>query len=211
MALSILAIQQAAQDLLDCACDSLDRLPAEAPGLAGCPCRVGVVPGQPAADGCDGGCDVTPGSYPGQLTVNVARLFATDFQTFPRETGVLATVGGTGIRSLKNCAMPQVTAVELVLTLWRCAPGPDDRGCPPTMESLNAAAIQLHADMLAVQQGILCCFAGTDTSARHGRRYVVGQTLTLGPQGGCAGFQTTVTVALDDCLPCPAPEPAKSL
>lgn len=206
----MLAVHQAAQDLLNCVCTSLAALPVELPGLMGCPCRAGVVPGEPAADGCDGGCDMQPGDWPGQLTVNVDRLFATDFNTFPRETGTLSTVGnGSGIRDLKNCAMPQVTAVVLRVTLWRCVPGPDDRGCPPSMAALDEAAMQLHADMLAVQQGILCCYAGTDTTRRNGRRYVVGQTLPLGPQGGCAGFQTTVTVALDDCIPCPAPTPVE--
>lgn len=207
VALSILAVHQAAQNLLDCACEAVGRLPAEVPGLAGCPCRVGVVPGQPAADGCDGGCDVLPGQYPGQLTVNVNRLYASDVNNFPREVGLLSVTGVSGIRDLKNCAMPQTTAVELQVTLWRCAPIPTDQGCPPSMPDLDATAMQMHADMLAVQQGILCCFSATDTTRRHGRRFVMGQTTSLGPQGGCAGFQTLVTVALDDCLPCPAPTP----
>lgn len=205
----MLAIHQAAADLLNCVCDALDDLHTGIPGLAGCPCRAGVVPGQAAADGCDGGCDVPAGSYPGQLTVNVARLYASDRQNFPREVGQLSSAvpNGNGIRDLKNCAMPQTTAVELVITLWRCAPLPTDDGCPPTMAELDATAMQMHADMLAVQQGILCCYAGTDSSQRRGRRYIVGQTLSLGPQGGCAGFQTTVTVALDDCIPCPSVTP----
>lgn len=208
MALSMLAVHEAAEALLNCVCDALDRLPTEVPGLAGCPCRVCVVPGAPAADGCDGGCDVPPGSFPGQLTVNVVRLYASDRQTFPRETGLFSTNGqGTGIRDLKNCAMPQTTAVELLVTLWRCAPLPSDDGCPPDCASLTATAMQMHADMLAVQQGALCCFSASDTTARHGRRWVMGQTTTLGPQGGCAGFQTSITVALDDCLVCPVTVP----
>lgn len=203
----MLAIQQAAQDLLDCVCAAIGRLPDEVPGLAGCPCRVGVVPGTPAADGCDGGCNVQPGEFPGQLTVNVARLYASDFTSFPRELGVNSGINGSGVRDLKNCAMPQVTAVELIVTLWRCVPGPTDQGCPPSMADLGQAALQQNADMLATQQGILCCYAGTDETRRHGRRYVVGQTTVLGPQGGCGGFQTRVVVALDDCLPCPPEAP----
>lgn len=204
--LSMLAIHEAAQALLDCVCEAVGRLPTELPGLAGCPCRVGVVPATPAADGCDGGCNVAPGEYPGQLTVNVVRLYASDRTSFPRELGT-TQVGG-GVRDLKNCIMPQVTAVELAIVLWRCVPGPTDEGCPPSMAELNVAAMQYHADMLAVQQGILCCYAGTIQPAplnRHGRRYVVGQTTTIGPSGNCVGFQTRVTVALDDCLPCPEP------
>jgi hypothetical protein len=203
MALSMLAIHQAAQNLLDCCCTALAALPAEIPGLAGCPCRVGVVPGAVAADGCDGGCNVQPGEYPGQLTVNVVRIYASDPVQFPREAGSLTSsqTPGNGVRSLKNCAMPQVTAVELLVTLFRCVPGPTDDGCPPTMAELDASALQYHADMLAVQQGILCCYAGTDDTRRNGRRYVMGQTTTIGPSGGCVGFQTRVVVALDDVIP----------
>lgn len=206
MALSLLAAHQAATDLLNCVCDSLTAMNTEIPGLAGCPCRVYVSPGSPAADGCDGGCNVPPGEFPGQLTTNVVRMYASDRQSFPNETGSRLSQG-SGIRDLKNCAMPQTTAVELLITLWRCTPLPEDNGCPPTPTALNDSAMQLNADMLAVQRGALCCFSGTDTSARHGRRWVMGQTTVLGPQGGCAGFQTSIVVALDDCLECPAPEP----
>lgn len=208
MPLSMLAVHEAAEALLNCVCEALDRLPVEVPGLAGCPCRVCVVPGSPAADGCDGGCDVQPGEYPGQLTVNVVRLYASDRTIFPREAGSSTATGpGSGIRDLKNCAMPQVTAVELLVTLWRCTPLPTDQGCPPSCAELNESAMQMHADMLAVQQGVLCCYSATDTTQRHGRRWVMGQTTSLGPQGGCAGFQTRITVALDDCIPCPVVEP----
>lgn len=202
MTLSMLAIHQAAENLLECVCTALDALPVAVPGLAGCPCRVGVVPATPAADGCDGGCNVAPGEWPGQLTVNVVRSFASDINAFPRELGLVTGAnGGTGIRDLKNCGMPQTTAVELLVTLFRCVPGPTAEGCPPSMAALNETATQYHADMLSVQQGILCCYAGTDTSRRHGRRYVMGQTTTVGPSGGCVGFQTRVIVALDDVLP----------
>lgn len=197
----MLAVHESAEALLNCVCSALAALPTTVPGMAGCPCRVGVVPGTVAADGCDGGCNVPPDEYPGQLTVNVVRLYASDPVAFPREAGTGSAAAGTGVRSLKNCAMPQVTVVELMVTLFRCVPGPTDDGCPPSMAELNESAMQYHADMLAVQQGILCCYAGTDTSRRQGRRYVVGQTTTLGPQGGCVGFQTRVVVALDDVIP----------
>ncbi len=202
MSLSMLAIHQASQNLLDCVCEAVDALPLAVPGLAGCPCRVGVVPASPAADGCDGGCDAGPGTWPGQLTVNVTRMYASDPVVFPREAGGTSqTANGLGVRSLKNCTMPHMTAVEMLVTMFRCVPGPTDDGCPPTMVELDASAMQYHADMLAVQQGILCCYAGTDLTKRSGRRYVIGQTTTIGPSGACVGFQTRVTVALDDSLP----------
>lgn len=204
MSLSPLAVHQAATDLLNCICEALDQLHTDVPGLAGCPCRVGVVPGAPAADGCDGGCNVPEGEFPGQLTVNVARIYQAARDQFPQ----YSPSSPSSVRDLKNCA-PTITAVDLVATLWRCSPGPDDQGCPPTMEALGATAMQLHADMLAIQRGIFCCFPGTDTvTRRHGRRYTMGQGATLGPQGGCVGVEQLVTVALDDCFVCPVPTPA---
>lgn len=206
MILSTLAIHEAAQALLGCVCEALDRLPDEVPGLAGCPCRTGVVPGDPAADGCDGGCaPLEPGTWPGQLTVNVVRLYASDTQVFPRELGTFAVQGG--VRSLTQCAVPQVTAVELQVTLWRCVPGPTEGGCPPSIEDLTVSAVQLHADMLAVQQGVICCYPST-VDTRKGRKYVMGQTTTVGPQGGCVGFQTRLITALDGTV---APIPATPL
>lgn len=201
MALSLLAVHQAADNLLNCVCEALARVPAEVPGLPGCPCRSCVVPGASAADGCDGDCGpLPPGEFPGQLTVNVIRIYPTDRQSFPREV--------QAVRDLKQCLAPPVTAVELAVTLYRCAPLPSDTGCPPSCEELNASATQLHVDMLAVQQAVLCCYAATDTTRRTGRRYVLGQSRTLGPQGGCVGLEQRVVVALDDCLPCPPESPA---
>lgn len=184
----MLVLQEAAQALLDCVCDSLRSLPTESVGAAGCPCRVGVVPGSPAADGCDGGCGpVGPDEYPGQLTVSVLRLFTSSVTDFPREV--------QPVRDRAGCTPHQIAA-ELVVTLWRCAPMPTDDGCPPPMSELELAAFQYHLDMMAVQRGIVCCFAATDTTTRRGRKFAVGPSTTIGPQGGCVGFQTRVLVAL---------------
>lgn len=200
MALSLLAVHQAADNLLTCVCAGLSRLPTEVPGLAGCPCRSCVVPGLVAADGCDSDCAAPPeGVYPGQLSVNVIRIFSSDRQSFPREV--------LSVRDEKHCAPPPVTAIELGVTVYRCAPFPSDEGCPPTCEQLTASAMQLHVDMLSVQNAVLCCYSGTDTTSRNGRRFVLGQSRTLGPEGGCVGLEQRVTVALDDCVPCPPVEP----
>ncbi len=196
MALGILAINQAAQNLLDCVCAALQQLPSEAPGLMGCPSGRGVVPGaQVAADGCDAGCEpLGPDEYPGQLTVHVVRIYSSDYQAFPREVAQ--------VRDNRKCLPPQTTAVELAVTVFRCAPLPTDEGCPPTAQELSETALQQHADMLAVQAAILCCYASTDQTRLDGRRYVIGQSASVGPQGGCVGFEQRVTVALDDCIDC---------
>lgn len=201
MTLSILAIHEAAEALLNCVCLSLDALPTEMEGLAGCPCRTCVVPGAPSADGCDGGCDVLPdGEFPGQLTVNLVRAFTSDRGSFPRELVTL--------RDRVDCAAPQVTALDLAITLWRCAPISSEQGCPPPCAELTASAMQLHADTLAIQRAVLCCYTTTDTVSRRGRRFALGATVTLGPAGGCVGLQTRVTVALDDTVgPIPVAPP----
>lgn len=206
-ALTLLAIDALANSLLTCVCEAMDRVPTEVPGLMGCPCRRGVVAGTPAADGCDIMCSPLPaGQWPGQLTVNVARLYASSSNEFPREVG--ASFGGANatVRDNRGCGLPQLTAVELVVTVFRCTPLPTDEGCPPSMAGLSSNAMQVHADMLAVQQGILCCFPGTNTVELRGQRFVMGQTRTIGPQGGCVGFETRLVAALSGCLPCPAPE-----
>lgn len=197
MALSILAVDAAASSLLACVCTALTRLPTEVPGLAGCPCRTCVVPGLVAADGCDTRCgQLEPGQFPGQLTVSVIRLYSSDRAQFPREVQT--------VRDVRECEPPQTTAVELLITLFRCIPGMNNDGCPPTCEQLSASAMQLHADMLAIQQAVLCCYAATDTSRPRGRRYVLGQSRPIGPSGDCVGIEQRVTVALDYGLCCPA-------
>lgn len=194
MAVTLLSVHQAATDLLDCVCEALGRIPAEMPGLDGCPCRTCVVPGEPAADGCDEGCTQLPeGQYPGQLTVHTRRIYVTERDRFTDFRAVRLDATG--------CATDAITAVDLSVTLFRCIPLPTDEGCPPSCEELSGSAMQTHVDMLAILQGITCCFPGTDTTSRRGRRYAIGQTRTIGPQGGCIGVQTDVTVALDQVAP----------
>lgn len=194
MAFNLLAVDAAASSLLACVCEALARLPSEVPGLAGCPCRTGVVPGAPAADNCGEGCGALPdGQYPGQLTVNVVRTYVAEL---PRYTNLQAVrLEDT------NCGPGAVTVIDLAITLWRCAPGPTQDGCPPEMADLAATALQTHVDLLAITQAVTCCFPSTDTQRRKGRRYSLGQSTVLGPQGGCVGIQTTVTVALDGLAP----------
>lgn len=189
MTLSLLELDITAQALLDCVCEALDRIPVEVPGLAGCPCRVGIVPGAPAADGCDGGCNVPEGEYPGQLTVNVVRTYVAELPVYTNLQAVLFEGA--------NCGPTALTVADLSITLWRCTPVPSDDGCPPPMEDLKASATQLHADMMAISQALTCCFPTRATDRRKGRRFSPGQSTVLDPQGGCVGVQTTVTVALD--------------
>lgn len=206
--LSLLALHEHQQALLDCICESMNQVPTEIPGLLGCPCRAFVSPGQPAADACDTDCSVlAPGEYPGQLTVHINRMFATDYQRFPARFST--AIGATSAnRDLKGCALPQINALDVYITVFRCIPGPQEGGCPPDPAALSDTSMQMSADMLAVQRAVACCYPATSTEVRrNGRRFAMGDTYMVGPSGGCIGFRTEVTIAIDGCLPCPPAGP----
>ncbi|GGT29158.1 hypothetical protein P6B95_15465 [Streptomyces atratus] len=76
-----------------------------------------------------------------------------------------------------------------------------EQGCPPTCEELAAAARVTHLDSVTVYNSLMCCLP--HTAGRRGRRFVMGQQRTIGPQGGCVGVEQRVIVALPGCAPCP--------
>ncbi|MFD0208945.1 hypothetical protein ACFVH9_07395 [Streptomyces hirsutus] len=192
MALSPLVIHETAEKLLACVCAELAVTAARVEGQPGCPCMECVVPGTPAWDNCDGGCENT--KTPGQLTVNFSGMVPTS--NFPQETRDV--LGG------KNC-LPVKTAAEYAITLLRCAPTFSGDGCPPTCEEQSAAARILAVDAAAVWNALLCCFPST-SQARRGQTFVIGRQRIVGPEGGCVGIEQRVTVALPSC-PCPEGEP----
>ncbi|MFJ1695655.1 hypothetical protein ACIOHC_10970 [Streptomyces sp. NPDC088252] len=193
MALSPLALHDLTEAVLGCVCAALEATAEEVDDQPGCPdCRACVVPGQAAWDSC---ADPCTGDAGGQLSVNVARIYpSTVFPAEDRE-----------VRGVRHCAPPATTAVELVITLLRCAPGPDVNGCPPACEELAAAARVLHVDAVTVYNALLCCLPGT-SARRRGRKFVLGAQRTIGPEGGCVGIEQRVTVALPGCAPCPGEE-----
>ncbi|WTW95388.1 hypothetical protein OG216_19290 [Streptomycetaceae bacterium NBC_01309] len=189
MALLPLAIHDITEAVLGCVCAALDQTATEVEGQPGCPsCRTCVVPGQVAADGCDDPCSSVAAG--GQLSVSVARLYPSSQDAFPGETRTVLGVRG--------CTPPPVTAVEMLVTLLRCAPSFTADGCPPTCDELAEAARVLHVDMVTVANALLCCLPGTEPT-RRGRRFVLGQQRTLGPEGGCVGLEQRFTVALPGC------------
>ncbi|MFF4179725.1 hypothetical protein [Streptomyces sp. NPDC001750] len=186
MPLQPLAIHEAAQDLLDCVCVTLDDLATRIKDYPGCPtARRCLVPGLPAWDSCEDPCT---GDAGGQLTVNLSRMYAsTDFPAEDHRP-----------QNVRGCVRPLSTAVELVVTVLRCAPGPTEDGCPPSCEDLEAAATILDIDAVGVFNAITCCLAATG-GRRRGRPYILGRQQTLGPQGGCVGVEQRVTIALPGC------------
>ncbi|MFF4391437.1 hypothetical protein ACFY0G_32310 [Streptomyces sp. NPDC001552] len=196
MAVKPLMVHDLAQDVLACVCVALDQAAADIEGQPGCPdCRTCLVAGQAAWDSCDDPCGRTPPVAGGQLTVNVVRVYPST--TFPAED--------REIRGLKSCDPPTLLAVELAVTLLRCAPGPDENGCPPSCEDLGAAARILHVDLTSVYNALLCCFPDSTPVPRR-RRFVLGQSKVIGPEGGCVGLEQRVTVGLYACYPCPTGE-----
>lgn len=191
MALTPFTLYEIAEDLLGCVCAALDHTAAANDGLLGCPdCRTCIVPGAVSWDDCDGVCS---GSTGGQLTVSWDTTWASTAQTFPAEDRVA--------RDLRECEIPTMAA-QFIVTLLRCAPaGNLDTGCPPSCEELNLSARQLSADAFTVYNSVLCCVPRTST-ARRGRRFVMGRQRVLGPEGGCVGVEQRVTVMLPGCAPC---------
>lgn len=195
MALTSLALHDLAESVLACVCAALDATAAEVEGQPGCPdCRSCVVAGTPAWDGCDDPCSETEAG--GQLSVNVARIYpTTNFPTEDRE-----------VRGIRGCTPPPITAVELVVTLLRCAPTLTEQGCPPSCEDLAASARAVHVDAVTIYNAMLCCLPGTAPNRRRGRKFVLGASRIIGPEGGCVGVEQRVTVALDGCAKCPDEE-----
>lgn len=194
MALTSLAVHDLTEDLLACVCAALNDAATKVEDQPGCPCRACVVPGQVAWDSCEDPCT---GEAGGQLSVSVARIYASTFDGFPAEARV--------VHGVKGCTPPPLTAVELLISVLRCAPSFDESGCPPSCDQLAQAARRLHVDMVTVYNALLCCLPGTDPSRPRGRRFVMGIQRTVGPEGGCVGLEQRVTVALAGCG-CPEAE-----
>ncbi|MFF2612377.1 hypothetical protein [Kitasatospora sp. NPDC058046] len=192
MAMNPLGAHELAETLLGCVCAELEETAAAVDGQPGCPCRACVVPGPPAWDGCNDPCSSDAAG--GQLTVHVARLLATS--AFPSEDRAL--------QGARNCAPPTV-AVELVITLLRCAPVMDERGCPPACDELSAAARTVNIDIATIHNAVLCCLPTATGGGRRGPQFYLGPGRLLEPEGGCMGVEQRVTVALPTCG-CPTEE-----
>ncbi|WP_433341741.1 hypothetical protein [Streptomyces sp. CA-253872] len=193
------AVIEVAEAVLGCVCAALDAAREDGvEGALGCPCRACVIPGTAAWDGCDGGCGPDTGA-PGQLTVSVARVFPAG-EGFP-------TVD-TSVQNLRGCKPPPLTAVELVITLLRCAPTQDEGMCPPSCEELRDAATAVYVDASTVYSALWCCLPGLSPNPRRPRRFTIGQQTVIGPQGGCVGLEQRVTIALPGCGTCPGEDGA---
>lgn len=154
-----------ANQILECAAAALDETEARAPD------RQCVMYGSDITwDECD--C--------GQLAVHMVRTYLS--QSFPQ---ILVEPN--------NCTAPY-TVSELVVTILRCVPQPDNQGNPPSCEQVSAAARTDFADRAAVWRGVACCLVG--------QLYVITEQLPVGEAGACAGSELHVLVATANCEAC---------
>lgn len=186
-------LDDAATVLLGCVCEHLQQAHEQHPTHPGCPCITCVTPGKPAWDSC---CDCLPdGQHGGQLTVHVEQVWP--YQEWPDPA--------TG-RDMHKCAPAGMgLAADLVVTLLRCTPTVSDQGFPPGCDQLQESARVTHVDQMVVAAAVTCCFPEA-LPARRGkrRRVLLRESRVVGPEGGCVGSETRVTVDLGPaclCLP----------
>jgi hypothetical protein len=166
-----------AEELLSCLESTLADYNAPA-------CRTFIAPGGPPPwDAC---CDCGTGD--GQAWVQIAQVSPTD--NFP-----LAQTGAM------RCP-PSGQLVVVNVGVLRCAATVDDQGRPPSAARMTADAAKVQRDRAIVSEAIRCCYlADADPGT-----YVIGAWTPLGPQGGCVGGSTSLTLAASACR-CPAPTP----
>ena len=172
-------VTEIAEALRDCLCEALANTSTSGPV-----CRCCIQPGMaPAtADSC---CDCGEGQ--GQASVQVVEIYPSD--KFPRK----------GITEWKGACTKGSTfwVAELVMTVYRCVPVPDDDGNPPTCDQLQTAAARIWSDAAVMRNVFACC----DWSL--GRHVLPGSWQPLPNQGGCGGGMMSVLVSLgvECCAP----------
>lgn len=130
-----------------------------------------LAPGaQVAWDNC---CEDGSGSSGGQLWVRAVNVYP----GFPRQENDL------------KCAPRLYTAV-LEVGVVRCAHTLDDQGNPPTEQEMTEDTTRIMEDMEDMLSGM---------NENFDWAHIVGQWVPVGPDGGCAGGQWSVSVRLQPC------------
>lgn len=140
-------------------------------GTCGCPCRSCVIVGRPAFDDC---CN-------GQLTVSLERLYV--HGNFPAKDTQPAF-----------CSTP--LAADYLITYIRCAPVIKDDGSPPSCDELSDSALGIYTDLYVVKRALICCLQ----AAKRKRKFVMGESNPLTPDGACQGFEIRLTIEIEDTL-----------
>lgn len=163
------------QQVLTCATNALGAVTG-----VGAPNRIIVSPGPPTWDGCD--C--------GLLAVSTSRIYMS--QTFPIDSG--------GETSQRRCGNPYV-CVDMSVTIARCTPV-GKNGSAPTPKQESEAARILYDDAAAILSGVACCLQSmSEGSPPLVEDYVIRQQVVVGPEGGCVGTDTSLTLGfVNGCL-----------
>lgn len=163
-----------AESLLSCLEEQLSIYDAGA-------CRTFIAPGNaPAWDFC---CHCETNAE-GMAWVQIASVFPSDDFPSPQTGAMRCKPSGYG--------------VVMNVGVLRCASALDDNGRPPSSDRLTAEAAKVMRDRAIVNEAITCCFlADADPGT-----YVIGEWTPLGPDGGCVGGSTQLTVVIAACR-CP--------
>lgn len=84
-------------------------------------------------------------------------------------------------------------AAEVELGVYRCVVGLDDAGNAPLADEVSADAVRALDDVAALQKTALTSFGRAPV--------VLGQVVTLGPGGYCAGVVQLFTIAFNQACP----------
>lgn len=145
---------------LQCVYDALGDTEAGLPNRF-CP----LVPGEIAWDECE--C--------GQLAGTIVDIYPSG--NFPQ------AINDT---PQSKCGPPLIV-VSASLSLVRCVPVPDNNGKGPTCDKLFAAAVTLEIDRFTARRALRCCLKGMYTRLEIAN-FTVGNAVSVGPEGMCAGF-----------------------
>lgn len=88
--------------------------------------------------------------------------------------------------------------LTLELGVVRCAPSADASSVPSAAQWM-AAALQLDADMGAMEAAVCCAFGDIEGSAAE--EVSVGRYQPLGVDGNCIGGTMTVEIRMQNCCP----------
>lgn len=135
-------------------------------------CFCGIVFGEAAAQSYSGNCR----DACGMAWVRLAAMYP------------MSAIGEQDT-TLGNCG--KEFGVDIEMGVMRCVNVGDERGNPPTQESLYKESLQAMADARSMYRAVYCC-AAIDTMD-----VIVGQYTPLGPAGGLAGGTVTLSAALD--------------
>lgn len=138
----------------------------------GCPCHVYVVTGQPVFDYC---CE-------GQLTAWLDSIYF--INNFPN-------------RLIEAATCQTNMGADFKIQYLTCHPSTHDDGSPPTPVQLQDAAFIVNQTLYIAMRALSCCLS----LAKRYRSYIIRQGLPIIPQGGCAGWEITVSLEVVDPLP----------